>query len=84
MLAKTEAIVLTSIKYGEADLIVKCFTQSSGLKSYLLRNDLLNLIMEGDTNKSIVKINSFYDQGVDPSMILKDLIVVTHHSMSDE
>ena len=40
--------------------------------------DLLNLIMEGDTNKSIVKINSFYDQGVDPSMILKDLIVVTH------
>ena len=40
MLVKTEAIVLSSLKYGEADLIVKCFTQSSGLKSYLLRNIL--------------------------------------------
>ena len=40
--------------------------------------DLLNLIMVGDTNKSIAKINSFYDQGVDPSMIIRDLIVATH------
>lgn len=36
----TEAIVISSIKYGEADVIVKCFTASSGLKSYLLRNIL--------------------------------------------
>ncbi len=36
----TKALVITSIKYSEADLIVKCFTQSSGLKSYLLRNIL--------------------------------------------
>ena len=27
MLIKTKAIVLTSIKYGEADLIVKCLTE---------------------------------------------------------
>ena len=40
MLVKTKAIVISSIKYGEADLIVKCFTQSDGLKSYLLRNIL--------------------------------------------
>ncbi len=40
MLIKTKAIVISSIKYGEGDLIVKCFTQSSGLKSYLLRNIL--------------------------------------------
>lgn len=40
MLIKTKAIVISSLKYGEADLIVKCFTQSSGLKSYLLRNVL--------------------------------------------
>jgi len=40
MLVKTKAIVISSLKYGEADLIVKCFTQSSGLKSYLLRNVL--------------------------------------------
>lgn len=40
MLVKTKGIVISSLKYGEADLIVKCFTQSSGLKSYLLRNVL--------------------------------------------
>ncbi len=36
----TKAIVISSLKYSEADLIVKCFTLSSGLKSYLLRNIL--------------------------------------------
>ena len=36
MLIKTKAIVLTSIKYGEADLIVKCLTEQ-GVKSYLIK-----------------------------------------------
>lgn len=36
MLIKTKAIVLTSIKYGDDDLIVKCFTEE-GVKSYLLK-----------------------------------------------
>ncbi|WP_375251773.1 DNA repair protein RecO [Dokdonia donghaensis] len=40
MLVKTEAIVFSALKYGEADLIVKAFTKSSGVKSYLLRNIL--------------------------------------------
>ncbi len=40
MLIKTEVIVISALKYGEADLIVKAFTKSSGLKSYLLRNIL--------------------------------------------
>jgi DNA repair protein RecO (recombination protein O) len=40
MVISTKAIVFSSIKYSEADLIVKCFTQSSGLKTYLLRNVL--------------------------------------------
>lgn len=40
MVITTKAIVLSSLKYGESDLIVKCFTESSGLKSYLLRNVL--------------------------------------------
>ena len=40
MLVKTEAIIFSALKYGEADLIVKAFTKSSGLKSYLLRNIL--------------------------------------------
>jgi DNA repair protein RecO (recombination protein O) len=40
MVVTTKAIVFSSIKYAEADLIVSCFTYSSGLKSYLLRNIL--------------------------------------------
>ncbi len=39
MLVKTKAIVLTSIKFGEADLIVKCYTLE-GVKSYLLKGVL--------------------------------------------
>lgn len=39
-LVTTKAVVLSSLKYGEADLIVNCFTQSNGLKAYLLRNIL--------------------------------------------
>jgi DNA repair protein RecO (recombination protein O) len=38
MLVKTKAIVLSSLKYQEKSLIVKCFTQSDGLKSYFVQN----------------------------------------------
>lgn len=40
MIVSTKAIVLRSIRYGEADLIVKCYTASNGLKSYMLRSIL--------------------------------------------
>ncbi len=36
MLEKTKAIVLTSIKYADADLIVKCYTEM-GIKTYMLK-----------------------------------------------
>ena len=39
MLTTTKAIVLSSIKYSDADLIVKCYTEQ-GLKSYLLKRIL--------------------------------------------
>jgi len=38
MLVKTKAIVISSIKYEEKSLIVKCFTQSDGLKNYFVPN----------------------------------------------
>ena len=34
---KTKAIVLSQLKYGESSLIVRMFTVSDGLKSYLLK-----------------------------------------------
>ena len=42
MLVKTKAIVLSSIKYQEKSLIVKCFTLSDGLKSYFIQNPFSN------------------------------------------
>jgi DNA repair protein RecO (recombination protein O) len=36
MIVKTRGIVLTSLKYGDADLIVKCLTEE-GLRSYMLK-----------------------------------------------
>ncbi len=40
MYVKTEAIVLSSIRYNEADLIVKCYTQSNGLLSFMVKGVL--------------------------------------------
>ena len=39
-LIKTKAIVLSSLKYGDTSLIVRCFTLEAGLKSYLLKGVL--------------------------------------------
>lgn len=36
----TKAIVLGSLKYSDTSLIVKCFTEEDGLKSYLIRGVL--------------------------------------------
>jgi DNA repair protein RecO (recombination protein O) len=38
MQVKTKAIVISSLKFQEKSLIVKCFTQSNGLKSYFVRD----------------------------------------------
>ncbi|QYJ68944.1 DNA repair protein RecO [Flavobacterium litorale] len=38
MLVKTKAIVISSLRYQEKSLIVKCFTASDGLKSYYVRD----------------------------------------------
>ncbi|WP_019037176.1 DNA repair protein RecO [Psychroflexus tropicus] len=37
MQLKTKAIVISTLKYGEADLIAKCFTLDKGLVSYMLK-----------------------------------------------
>ncbi|MEO8532231.1 MAG: DNA repair protein RecO [Flavobacterium sp.] len=38
MQVKTKAIVISSLKFQEKSLIVKCFTLSNGLKSYFVRD----------------------------------------------
>lgn len=42
MLVKTKAIVISSLKYQEKSLIVKCFTLSDGLKSYFIQSAFSN------------------------------------------
>ena len=36
----TKAIVFSTIKYGDSSLIVKCFTQEEGVKTYMIRGVL--------------------------------------------
>src|SRR5690606_23689189 len=40
MLISTNAIVISKLKYGESDLIVKCYTEDYGTLSFLLRGVL--------------------------------------------
>lgn len=42
MLVKTKAIVISAIKFQEKSLIVKCFTESDGLKTYFVQNVFSN------------------------------------------
>jgi DNA repair protein RecO (recombination protein O) len=38
VLVKTKAIVISAIRYQEKSLIVRCFTESDGIKSYFVRS----------------------------------------------
>jgi len=40
MLTSTEGIVLSSLKYNESDLIVKCYTKSHGILSFIVKGVL--------------------------------------------
>ena len=42
MQISTKALVLSSIKYGDTSLIVRCYTELAGVKSYILRGLLKN------------------------------------------
>ncbi len=42
MQIKTKAIVISALKYQERSLIVKCFTEAEGLKSYFVANAFSN------------------------------------------
>ncbi|MEP5133031.1 DNA repair protein RecO, partial [Nonlabens ulvanivorans] len=37
MLTRTPAIVLSTVKYGEADLIARLYTRELGTQSYMLK-----------------------------------------------
>ena len=39
-IVSTKAIVLSSLKYSDSSLIVKCYTQEEGIKTYLIKGVL--------------------------------------------
>lgn len=61
----TKAIVLSSLKYSDTSLIVKCYTAEKGLKSYLLRGIFKK-------SKNALKIGYFQP--------LTQLTIVANHS----
>lgn len=52
MLIKTKAIVISALRYQDKSLVVKCFTQQAGLRSYFIRDAF-------STKKSAQKIAYF-------------------------
>ncbi len=58
MVIKTKAIVLTSLKYGESDLIVKSMTQE-GTKTYLLKRLLKSQSKKGSPSRAKLNISYF-------------------------
>lgn len=52
MVVATKAIVFSALKYSEADLIVTCFTEEEGIKSYILRGVF-------KSKKSAVRVSYF-------------------------
>lgn len=65
MQVNTKAIVISTVKYGDSGLIVKCYTQEDGLKSYLLQGVLKR--KKGKVHKSsflplsILQINASHN-----------------------
>jgi DNA repair protein RecO (recombination protein O) len=78
MTSKTKAIVISTVKYGDSDLIVKCFTPN-GLRSYLLRRiyssknkqisiahfQVLNLLEISGSDKKNGQLNTVKEVNVD-------------------
>jgi len=58
MIVKTKAIVLTSLKYGDSDLIVKCYTEE-GVKTYLIKRIFKSKRKKSNVSK---KLNNAYFQ----------------------
>ena len=59
MYTKTEAFVISTIKYADADLIVKCYTNSHGMLSFMLKG--IRKQKRGKLNVSFFQALSYLD-----------------------
>ena len=59
MFTRTEAIVLSSLRYNESDLIVKCYTKSQGILSFIVKGVLKS--KRGKFKASLFQVFSILD-----------------------
>ena len=67
-----------AISYSENNLTEKLIKEMIGLNDPTEILGLLENIVEGEITKSLENLNLLYDNGADPSLILKDLIINIH------
>tara|TARA_X000000368_G_scaffold250772_1_gene198119 strand:- start:1019 stop:2299 length:1281 start_codon:yes stop_codon:yes gene_type:complete len=72
------SILDQSISYTQGNISEKDIKEMIGLNDPTEILDLLSFLISGETLKAIEKINNLYENGADPSLILKDLIMTTH------
>lgn len=62
MQVQTSAIVISSLKYGDSGLIVKCYTQNSGIESFILKNAFSGRNKKSSVFLILNQIKLNYDQ----------------------
>ena len=83
MIVSTKAIVISSLKYGDNHLIVKCFTEQEGAKSYMLRGILSSKKkqLKAAYFQPLTQLNIVANHKNNQSLhSIKEVAVVNHYS----
>lgn len=73
MQVQTSAIVISSLKYGDNGLIVKCYTENSGIESFILKNAFSGRNKKSSVFITLNQIKMIYDQKKNSNLnFLKD------------
>ena len=72
------SILDQSITFSDKELTENKVKEMIGLNDPTEIIDFIKLLTSGETIKCIEMINSFYDNGADPSVIVRDLIASVH------
>lgn len=68
MQVQTSAIVISSLKYGDNGLIVKCYTQNSGIESFILKNAFSGKNKKSSIFTTLNQIKIIYDSKKNSSL----------------
>lgn len=82
MIVKTEAIVISSIKYGDTSRILKCYTRSSGIKSFIAKGVYSK---RNKTNPMFLQLNQLemiYEDRISHKLINLNNCRQLHHFLS--